>query len=84
MTTCRNRLSPRYINIATTPIQQFEHKKMLGNSKQHAQKEKKWKQRRSYTTMMTRNRCALHLFLPCFKYSKAPRTKQHLQEGKRR
>jgi hypothetical protein len=26
----RNRLSPRYSNIATTPIQQFEHKKMLG------------------------------------------------------
>jgi hypothetical protein len=35
---------------------------MLGQQQKHAQKEKKWKQRRSYTTMMTRNRCALHLF----------------------
>jgi hypothetical protein len=28
--TSRNRLSPRYINIATTPIQQFESKGILG------------------------------------------------------
>jgi hypothetical protein len=67
----RNRLSPRYINIAITPIQQFEHRKMLGQQQKHAQKEKKWKQWRSDKTMMTRNRCAPRL-LP-----HAPSTPKH-------
>jgi hypothetical protein len=37
----RNRLSPRYINIATTPIQLFEHKKMLGQQQKNMPKKKR-------------------------------------------
>jgi hypothetical protein len=37
----RNRLSPRYINIAiTTAIQEFEPTKMLGQQQKHAQKKR--------------------------------------------
>jgi hypothetical protein len=31
---------PHYINIATTPIQQFESKGMLGQQQKHAQEKK--------------------------------------------
>jgi hypothetical protein len=34
--TPRNRLSARYINIATTPIQQLETKRMLGQQQKYA------------------------------------------------
>jgi hypothetical protein len=38
--TPRNRLSPRYINIATTLIQQIEAKEMLGQQQKHAQEKR--------------------------------------------
>ena len=83
----RNRLSPRYINIATT---RYNFEITAGANNTNTPKRKERERRRennaniggSTKTIVTRNRCVLSgQFPPQTYHSESPRTKQHLQEG---
>jgi hypothetical protein len=74
-----NRLSLRYILYSNHTDIKVSNTENAGQQQKHAQTKRN---EDNDKVMKTCNRRALRLFLPRSKHSKAPRAKQHIQEGK--